>query len=331
MNTVNIKDLEMLIKDNKNTKIALVSHSIADADFMASAIALQNYLTNSKIVVPDKISKKVANILTELKISYSITTNLTNYDLILMLDVNNFDICGNLYIELTKTEKDIVIIDHHISNNINKNNIYVFDNEKYTSTSNIIYQILTNFGVILTSTLAKLLLVGIISDSAELRNSNAQTFEDISKLLRIAKTDYMTIITKITYNFNIKEKYNILKDISNSNKELINGMLLLSGRSEMPAHITADIAIRSGADVAIFYSLFQKEISFSTRILHPADTKYRIHLGLIMKELSGIIGGEGGGHPCAASAYGDKKDNYDLFINNFITIIKNKTPIDESK
>lgn len=325
MKKINIKDIKTIIKNNKQTKVAIVSHSISDMDFMASAISLSEYLSNSKIVIPDKINQKVINILAEFKIVYAVTNKLSDYDLIIMLDVNHFDTCGKLSDELIKTTKDIVIIDHHVPNRIDKNNVYVFDSEEYTSTSNIMYQILTDLKVDLTPMMAKLLLAGIISDSAELRNSNSQTFCDISRLLKISKTSYTTILSKISYNFKTKERYKILEDISNSNKLMINGILLLYGKSKTPAHITADIAIRSGADAAIFYSIYQKEISFSTRLLHPIDTKYKIHLGLIMKNLSQIINGSGGGHPCAGGAYGSKKENYEIFINEFIDIIKNKT------
>lgn len=325
MKKVKLGDIEEIIKNNKQTKVAFVSHSIADMDFMASAISLSVYMTNSIIVVPDKISQKVINILNELDIPFTTTNNLSGYDLIIMLDVNNFDTCGRLCGELTETTKDIIIIDHHLPNNIPKDNISVFDSEDYTSTSNIVYKILTDLSVHISVSLAKLLLAGIISDSAELRNSNAQTFEDISRLLKIAKTDYMTILSKISYNFKTKERYKILEDISNSGKRTINDILLLYGKSNMPAHMTADIAIKSGADGAIFYSIYKKEISFSARFLHPIDTKYDIHLGLIMKDLSQIIDGHGGGHPCAAGAYGTKKENYEIFINKFIDIIKDKT------
>ncbi len=40
-----------------------------------------------------------------------------------------------------------------------------------------------------------------------------------------------------------------------------------------------------------------------------------------MDKLSKIIGGSGGGHSCAAGAYGKNKDKFEEFINAFISEI----------
>ena len=38
------------------------------------------------------------------------------------------------------------------------------------------------------------------------------------------------------------------------------------------------------------------------------DTKFSLHLGKVMQGVGSIIGGNGGGHPCAAGAYGPRKE-----------------------
>jgi nanoRNase/pAp phosphatase (c-di-AMP/oligoRNAs hydrolase) len=47
-----------------------------------------------------------------------------------------------------------------------------------------------------------------------------------------------------------------------------------------------------------------REVSFSARMRPPLDRKLHLHLGVLMQSLAKIINGTGGGHPCAAGAYG---------------------------
>ncbi len=318
MRKINIDELEEMLRVNRHKGVVLVSHSIADADFMSSAIALSSYLDHPRMTVPDKISSSIEGILKKEGIKYSTSTSLGDYDVAIMLDVNDFDGCGNLGAELKRADKPIIIIDHHAPKDIQKDSVYAFDGEGYTSASSIIYHILKDLGATISQEEAKLLLIGIVSDSADLRNSTPQTFDDVSELMRTARTDYPTIQNIISYDLTSRERYRIIDSISKSGKMMINGLLLVYGRSEVPAHITSYMSIKVGADIALFYSMYKDEISFSVRIRHPADKKYGIHAGILMRDVSGIIGGIGGGHPCAAGAYGKYKDKQQQFIDEFI-------------
>ena len=144
---------------------------------------------------------------------------------------------------------------------------------------------------------------------------------DIAELLRIANTDYVKLANLLSYSIGPKEKLSAINDISNAKKVLLKDKLLMYGEANIPAHTVADMAIRIGADVSIFYSIYRDEVSVSARMLHPTDTAYNIHLGEIMRDLATIIEGTGGGHPCAAGAYGSKKEGITVFINKFVDII----------
>ena len=76
-------------------------------------------------------------------------------------------------------------------------------------------------------------------------------------------------------------------------------------------------AIKIGADIALFYSESENEISFSARCRPTLDAEMNMHLGRIMRAISGTIEGTGGGHPCAAGAYGPKKEGRDAFVKAF--------------
>ena len=112
-----------------------------------------------------------------------------------------------------------------------------------------------------------------------------------------------------------------IEDLFRSNIKIMNGMLVVYGAAKVHANMLADDAIRIGADASIFYTSSKKEVSFSARLRPPLDKTHSIHLGRLMKELAPLISGQGGGHPCAAGAYGPKRENADKFLNAFINKI----------
>ena len=89
------------------------------------------------------------------------------------------------------------------------------------------------------------------------------------------------------------------------------------------ANMDADDAIKVGADVSLFYSISSNEISFSARLRPLLDKERGIHLGKVMASLAPIIKGHGGGHPCAAGAYGRESDAAQEFVNSFISTVLN--------
>ncbi len=314
---IGIGELKSMLERYRKSNVSIASHSIGDADFIGSAIALAEYIPNSKIIVQDKISANVERILKQNGILLKTDSSLGNPDLIILLDVNNFQNCGTLQTELSKTKKSILIIDHHHPKAEERENVITFDQEEYSSTCNIVYSVLKELGFKLTQKSAEMLLIGMVSDSAELINSTPKTFMHVSEILDYTKTDYADIVEEISYNLNSKEREEIISDICSSSKENISGILILYGESKLPAHISADFAVKAGADIALFYSYYKEEISISARMRHSTEKKRKIHLGEIMGKCAHAINGTGGGHSCAAGAYGPKKEGYKDFVKEF--------------
>ena len=166
--------------------------------------------------------------------------------------------------------------------------------------------------------MANLIATGILSDSAELKNAFPKTFVQIGELLEKSEIDYQSMLLEMRHVAPARNREDFIKDLFESNITINDNLLMLYGAAQIHANTIADDAIRIGADVALFYTKNNKEISFSARLRPTLDKKYNIHLGKIMKFLSPIIGGQGGGHPCAAGAYGTKKSNAKAFIEAFI-------------
>ena len=179
-----------------------------------------------------------------------------------------------------------------------------FNDESYNSAASIVYDVLKSVDFGVERNLANLIATGILSDSAELRNAFPKTFIQIGELLEIAKIDYQSILLEMQHIATIENRAEFINDLFGAQVLITGKLLLVYGRATVHANKIADDGIKIGADASLFYSISEKEISFSARLRPPLDKVHEINLGKIMKELAPLIGGQGGGHPCAAGAYG---------------------------
>lgn len=326
MKQIALNSLKEILRSYKDKRILLTFHSIGDTDSVASTIALQKYFKNATVATPDFITSNSRRMLEHAGMSEKLIKKDfdPNADLVILLDVNNFEDCGNFKSKLENHQRAILIIDHHAPTPMKGENIISFNDESYNSASSIVYEILKSGNINVDKRLATLLAAGIISDSAELRNSFPRTFMQLGELLEKAKMSYPSLLLEMQHIASPETREGFIEDLFKSSISINNGMLLLYGKSKFHANTTADNAIKIGADAAIFYSTNKKEVSFSTRLRPTLDSKYGIHLGRVMKELAPIIGGQGGGHPCAAGAYGPNIQNANRFLTKFILLINEK-------
>jgi nanoRNase/pAp phosphatase (c-di-AMP/oligoRNAs hydrolase) len=330
MEAIDFKTLQEFIAQYKNKKVLLTFHSIADTDSVSSAFALSKYFSNARIAQPDYITANCRRIMEKLGFRESSISKEFDQssELVILLDVNNFEDCGVFRDELKKFKRTILIIDHHTESKVDKPNVVIFNDESYNSTASIVYELIKGRAN-LDKKNACLLATGIISDSAEFRNAFPKTFMQVGELLEIGKTDYISLLQEIQHPAAAETREGFIQDLFSSDVKVINGMLMVYGKANVHANMLADDAIRIGADVSIFYTESRKEISFSARLRPPLDKTYKMHLGKVMKDLAPIIKGQGGGHPCAAGAYGPALQNKSKFLARFIEVI-NRTAKDTS-
>ncbi len=310
MKLIDYEELRFLVKESRDKKVLITFHSMGDTDAVASAIALSTYFTQSKVVMPDSISANSARTLRKAGVSVAdIGTEFDDdADMVVLLDVNNFEDCGPFRFRLEEFNGTIIIMDHHAPKPVDKKDLYVYNNEYYNSASSIVYSVLESFGIHVSGETAKILLYGIISDSAELRNATAETFVQIGRLLKIVNEDYSEILQEMMHIADPNARAKTIEDIRGSKTEMLGNLLFLYGEAHSHANIAADFAIKLGADLSLFYSRNGSELSFSARLRPPLDRRYGLHLGMVMKNVAPMVGCTGGGHPCAAGAYGPGTD-----------------------
>jgi nanoRNase/pAp phosphatase (c-di-AMP/oligoRNAs hydrolase) len=312
------------IVEVREKKVFLTFHSMGDSDSISSAIAMSKAFKDFKIGTPDILTSNAARIMKKLGFEDAINNEFDeDAEAIILFDVNNFEGCGNFSEKLSLFKGPIIAIDHHKAFE-NKENFYVYSNEGYNSAASIVFDILDIIHVPIEASYAKFLAIGIISDSAEFKNSNSKTFKQLGKLFEIANTDYITLLEDIEHVSPASERIKTIEDLFKATAFVEKNLLFIYGTAHAYANLAADMAIRIGSDITLFWSVGEKEISFSARMKPNLDKKYNIHLGVLMKELSVLIKGTGGGHPCAAGAYGKDLLKGDEFARAFIEEIRSR-------
>ncbi len=326
MEAIDLEELASLLLEWKSKRVLFTFHSIGDTDSIASAIALSSFFKNSTIATPDIITSNAKRIMKNFGYDpESVKNRFPLVDKVVLLDVNSFEECGAFHENLENFAGEMLIIDHHAPKPLAKKDIYYFNNETYNSATSIVYAAISKARLGINSNIAKVLLAGIVSDSAEFRNATPDTFIQIGQLLKIAGFDYMELLENMQHVAEPESRLKSIEDIMSSKAEVKNGLLFMHGEAHAHANIAADYAIKIGADVALFYDMGEKEISFSARLRPPLEKKYNIHVGRIMQDVAKAIGGTGGGHPAAGGAYGPLKNASDNFVSQFIERILEKT------
>ena len=325
MPNVSFKDLRAELAKLNGKRVMVSFHSLGDTDAIASAIGIATILPGSVIASPDKVTSNSLRIMSKLGFDSTIIKDsfMDDAEAIVLVDVNNFGNCGAFREKLDKFANTVIIIDHHKKIG-NKPNMSIFDEESYNSASSIVYELLRDFNISIDQRLAKLIAMGIISDSAEFKNAMPDTFVQLGELFRLAKTTYMDLLEEVEHISPASERIKTINDILGAKAEVHSNLLFIYGNAHAYANLAADDAIKLGADVVIFRSASSNEVSISSRLRPTLDKRYGIHLGSIMKSLSNIIAGTGGGHPCAAGAYGPAIDKSDEFVERFIGEILEK-------
>ncbi|MGI0134625.1 MAG: DHH family phosphoesterase, partial [Candidatus Micrarchaeaceae archaeon] len=306
MELLTFEGLKSLLGEYKDKRVMLTFHSIGDTDSVSSAFALSEYMQNATIVTPDFITSNCKRLLQNLKFSEDkVTTDFDdNAELVVMLDVNNFKECGQFSDRLSAFKGRILIIDHHAPNEIGMKNVATFNNEGYASTSSIVYDALEAIGHTPSKKMAALIALGIISDAADFINSTPKTFTQVGKLLELSGVDYPTLLQNIQHIATPDSRKESILGLFGASAIIKGKLLFVYGQVPFHANHSADNALKIGADVSLFYTINKEEVSFSSRLRAPLDKRLGIHLGVLMKGLAPMINGTGGGHPCAAGAYG---------------------------
>ncbi|MBD3328133.1 hypothetical protein GF340_02395 [Candidatus Peregrinibacteria bacterium] len=161
-----IKELTNAFKKAKH--VGIISHKNPDPDTLSSNIALRKFLEADKKKVSsvciDPIPEKLLFITKKYDFKSSIDKNM---DLLVCVDTSSRD---QTHFLLKNTKKNIIVIDHHASNEMfGKINIV---NPDAASTTYIIYFLFKKMRIKINPETATLLLTGLYYDTGNFMHSN---------------------------------------------------------------------------------------------------------------------------------------------------------------
>ena len=309
---ISFRELCDLLKERKADKVLLTFHSIGDRDGVGSAVALSEYFANATVATPDFITSNAKRMLERIGYDRRIGAQFPKgKELVIVLDANNLDVLGNFKGSLMTFQGTVLFVDHHIAHEGDRlpADTIIFNSEAYNSTASIVYAALKEIGAEVTQNMAFTLLNGVIADSADLNNSSPQTFRQIADLIEISKTDFSFISEYLHASRPVGNRYETVRDVCAAESEAVGDYVLMYGAAAQHANVAADAAQNLGADASVFWVSGKREASLSARLRPPLDKELGMHLGTIMQSIAQIVGGTGGGHACAAGAYGPKRES----------------------
>lgn len=325
-NAIALNDLLNFLIHNKEKKFLITFHSMGDRDCIGAAIGLQEYLSNSVIAMPDILTSTSRRVLEALSQKPEILVNKIPKDIfgVIVVDANTLEALGDFGSKVKAAKKSILFIDHHLPHKEDNTKALSFSDEGFNSTSSLVAFLLHKLGVKPSRDSAICILNGIIADSFDFYNMHTLTFRQVAEQLEFAGITYNKFLEEFGEKVPANNRLTSFNDLKNSTFEVVGDYLLAYGTASIHASIAAETAIKAGADAALFWMVGQKEVSISARLKPPLDKKLSLHLGKIMQDVQGTIGGSGGGHPGAAGAYGPNKANAKKAVDKILFQLKDR-------
>lgn len=268
---INYKELKQVIDNLENEDLILLAgHKNTDYDSICSTLSLTIFL--------NKIGKKAFMLLEEK--DYDKLNWFNKFDFIISeykgLDKYNFILLdSNRKSRLGIFEKYFdnanikINIDHHEDNK--KESDYIFVDENISSTSEIIFNLITEYENIIDNDIATLLYAGIASDTNSFyKRVNSNTMLVASNLLKY-NIDGTYIIKNVCKNMTLNESKILADMISNIKYDGFH-YIILDRNNSLYKNIDYSVIFKKCA--SIIYEITDIEV-----------------LGLFLKELDGSISG----------------------------------------
>jgi nanoRNase/pAp phosphatase (c-di-AMP/oligoRNAs hydrolase) len=314
----------------------ILCHHNADPDAVGSAFALRYLLQQLQpklqieIAAPS-VSKITKQILQEMRndLILTQTPSFETADIIFIVDTNTLQQLNPWKVTLTKISTPIFIIDHHPLHPKTKEIAHAFIvKDQYTSTCEIIFELLKQAKVTIPPQTAQLLFLGIAFDTKHFKIASSATFRAIAELIEWGvQTDQALQLLAIPMD--TSERIARLKAVKRLTVQKVTDWLVAYSHVSAFQSSTARALIGLGAHLAIVYGEKKEGFSISMRSTTDFYCHTGIHLGKdLAQSLGETLNGMGGGHSTAAGVNGTGK--LDEFVDICSTLIKERIIVDKS-
>ena len=275
----------------KGKKVLITFHAFADVDAICSALTLKHYLGDGCIIgAPDKMNEEARHIIDYFNEKVHQYKEVKDYDYLIVVDANAKSLLKHI-----KDEQPYLIIDHHKPEGEyvqGKHN--VIENDA-TSACEVILQLIDDNEV--TSKMATCIMLGLITDTAFLRQATHNTFINLAKLVDKSELKYSEIIELLKNKMDLQERVVFMKSCGHVKEYVYQQNLIVTSFAGSMQGKIATMFVDNGADVAIIASKQKMEYKLSFR----ARPHTHLKLDEIAIAISQLYKGSGGGHEYAAA------------------------------
>ncbi|WP_297470616.1 bifunctional oligoribonuclease/PAP phosphatase NrnA [Thermococcus sp.] len=306
--------LKRFLEKSRDKSFLLLCHHNADPDSLGSAIAFARYLKSIgvkkiRIGVAQSVSSYAKRLLTFSPVPVE-KNPLVEEDVVVIFDTSSIEQLEPIEIP---EEKTVVLIDHHVEKERPiKADITVVDSSR-TSTAEIVWELFKYFRFADEESV-KVLLAGVVTDTANFRFANAKTFKAVSEMLEryaVSMGEIFQLVAPVNdENTDNAKRMAVLKACQRLEIRKFRRYVIAISRVSAYESYACKVFLQLGADIAIVGSE-KNGVRISARAKESL-VKKGLHLGKIMEKVGPIIGGSGGGHAGAAGANG--KANLDKAI-----------------
>lgn len=308
-------------------KIVITSHQNSDVDAVLSCYVAKKIIDKLNpratvdIITPG-MNLQARRVAESLGIAAQILEkdSLPEYELCLMMDVNNLTHIGVLRNYVTR-DKPVAIIDHHRpSINIPPNALSIID-EKAVATAEVLCDVLIGLDLKPTREEAQCLLIGILSDSRRLLIGTEKTLRDVAFLLSHGASLPEAIAT-LSIPMSYSERIARLKASQRATLYSLGQWIIAVSNVGSYEASAARALIDLGADLAAVCNELDSEVRLCARANEEFVRGTNMHLGEELERLGSLMSGSGGGHASAACVTAPRQCGE--VINEFLALVSNK-------
>ncbi|QQG39843.1 MAG: DHH family phosphoesterase [Candidatus Aenigmatarchaeota archaeon] len=305
----------------KARKIAILTHHNADLDSVCPALVLKEVLQNqgkeAMVGAAESVSKGARRMIEGHDVK--IDPDVSAYDLVVTIDCASPEQLLPIKLDYTK----LVVIDHHQPGALAEKAVAAYVDSTSRSCTQIVYKIVKEFDVKLTPDMAKLLIAGIVGDTAYLRFADIEIFEILIELLKISGKKYHEILDLLGSETDVSERIAILKSAKRIHAYSVGDVLVVFSTVGSFEASVARSFLKLGSDIAIVAVPRDGAVRISGRMNWTLRPKLNLATE-IFKPCEAFIGGSAGGHDAAASANGTKPENIKRTFEEMLKLLEKK-------
>lgn len=314
--------LQEVVKELKTAhKIAVLAHHNADLDSICSALVLKEALVaqGKEVLVgaAESVSKNARRITEGHDIK--IDPDVSGYDIVVTVDAASPEQLLPIKIDYSR----LVVIDHHQPGALAERARAAYVDPNTRSSAQLTLQAVQAMDAAITPEMAKLVIGGIVGDTAYLRYADLGTFETLVGLLKTSGKSYKEILDLLETETDVSERIAVLRSAQRIHAYAIGNVLVAFSVVGSFEAAVARSFLKMGADIAIVAVPRDGAVRISGRMNNKL--RPRVNLAVdVFRPCESLIGGSAGGHDAAASANGTKPENIKKIFAQMLKLLEKK-------